>query len=98
VGECDILLRSWDSIKESGGAMSKHIAIYKQAFKALKSLNSTGLLQHISKDDLRLNADVTEENRFNQSKDKMSWIWTIGTSQEECSSEMMKESMFNHSN
>src|SRR5215471_2179117 len=84
-------LRSWDAIKKSGGVVDKHVAVYKIAYKALGLLGATEGLQEIKKKDLHLHADVTEENRYNQSTDKLSWIWTAGTSGEENSGQRMHE-------
>jgi hypothetical protein len=76
-------LRSSDQITKSGQAVTMHVQGYKVAFNALRSLKATGNFRAIRKQDLALNKDVTEENRYNQSSHKLSWIWTTGTSENE---------------
>lgn len=72
-------LRSWSAIKKSGETIKKHVATYTLAFKALARLDATEMFRPIEKKDLKLNADITDENRFGQSSDILSWIWTTGT-------------------
>jgi hypothetical protein len=72
--------RSWDALKKCGGAIDQHVQEYKLAFKALQQLNATGQFQVIKKRHLKLSADITDAKRFNQSHDKLPWIWKTRTS------------------
>jgi hypothetical protein len=56
--------------------------------------NSSGTrFQPIKKEDLRMNSDLVEENRFGQSSDTVSWFWrTAYQGQQEQGDDWMKES------
>lgn len=72
---------------------------YEQSFEALKKLlpgndNRLAKFQVITKDDLKMHGDVTEENRLGQKADHMAWFWRIDHGQSEHSSIWMQECEF----
>jgi len=84
--------RSWDALKKCGGVIDQHIREYKLAFKALQQLGATGQFKVIKKRHLKLSADITDAKRFNQSHDKLPWIWRTRTSVDGHSSAKTEES------
>jgi hypothetical protein len=90
--------RAWSAIKNADAKVQKHVKTYNAAFHALKHLDAIGnssgtAFQPITKEDLRMNSDLVEENRFGQSSDTVSWFWrTAYQGQQEQGDEWMKES------
>jgi len=62
----------------AGAKVQQHVKSYRSAYKALLALDAVGKFQPLKNTDLRMVADVAEENRIGQSSDTVSWIWTMG--------------------
>ena len=89
--------RAWSCIRNADAKVQKYVKTYNAAFHALKRLDavgaSSGTFQPITKDDLKMNSDLVEENRFGQSSDTVSWFWrTAHQGEEEQGDDWMKES------
>jgi ribosomal protein L31E len=74
--------RSRSAVKQADKIIDKHWNIYQLAYQAILKLDaSKNILQKfrpLKKEDLRVNTDVTEENRIGQRSDVLAWFWKQG--------------------
>jgi hypothetical protein len=71
--------KAWTSVNNKSASINKHVATYRNAYQALKSLDALNdKLLPLSSDDLKLPSDITEENRIGQKSDSLAWFWTMG--------------------
>lgn len=71
--------RVWAEILTTKGAISRHVTRYRRAHQALLNLNADKKqFQCITQEDLRIPADVVEENRIGQRSDSLAWFWRTG--------------------
>jgi hypothetical protein len=70
--------RSWAAIHRESGVLQRHVRTYCRAYTAMNCLGSVKHYQPITKKDLAVNADITEENRFGQKNFKLAWFWRVG--------------------
>jgi hypothetical protein len=76
--------RAWDNVKTATATVNNHVRTYRLAHQALLNLNAgQEQFQTITPKDLKMAADVVEENRYGQKNDTLPWIWRIGFSGEE---------------
>jgi hypothetical protein len=77
--------RSKQDIRRVALKITRDVRSYHRARKSLFRLEaSQDILQKyqlVKPDELGLNKDITEENRFGQSSDILPWFWRIGGSQ-----------------
>jgi hypothetical protein len=73
--------RAWGDIKAATKNVNKHVRAYSRARRALEHLGADDLtLAHFQKlqtKDLKVNSDVTEENRVGQRSDTLPWFWRL---------------------
>lgn len=73
--------RAWDDIKASVAKVNKHVRAYRRARAALKHLGADDATlseyRELQTTDLKLSADITEENRVGQRSDTLPWIWRM---------------------
>ena len=90
--------RAWDDIKASKIKVNKHVRAYKRARRALKHLGADNTIlskyQELQTKDLRLSADITEENRVGQRNDTLPWFWRMEGQNAEQHDAWMEECMF----
>jgi len=71
--------RAWAEIHTAKGAVKRHVKTYNRAHQALLNLNvDKEQFLCITKEDLRVPEDVTEENRIGQKSHTLAWFWRIG--------------------
>ena len=93
--------RAWDNVHKFDADARKHRNLYLHARSALRRLpvDHTYLdtLKDITEADMKMSADVTEENRFGQRSDVLAWFWRQGPNVEEeaVPSVRMQECKFN---
>src|SRR5215510_7748717 len=76
--------RAWDNVKTANATVNKHLRTYRLAHQALLNLNAgQEQFQSITPNDLKMAADVVEENRYGQKNETLPWIWRIGFSGED---------------
>jgi len=72
-------LRGWDDVKASRRQVEVWFRGYKRARNALERLGADeetmSTYQVISRSDLRLSGDITQENRLGQRDDTLAWFW-----------------------
>jgi hypothetical protein len=73
--------RAWGNIKAATIKVNKHVRAYRRARRALEHLGADdSTLAHFQKletNDLKVNLDVTEENRVGQRNDTLPWFWRL---------------------
>ena len=73
--------RIWDDIKAITSKVNQHIRAYKRARRALGHLGADNATlkqyQELRTEHLKLNADITEENRVGQRNDVLPWFWRL---------------------
>jgi hypothetical protein len=73
--------RAWGNIKAATIKVNKHVRAYRRARRALEHLGADdSTLAHFQKlqtKDLKVNLDVTEENRVGQRSDTLPWFWRL---------------------
>jgi hypothetical protein len=70
---------SWSAVKRVNGRIQKHVKTYNLAYHALLNMNADiPQFRAIEKDDLKMSADIVEENRFGQRRDTLAWFWRMG--------------------
>jgi len=73
--------RAWGNIKAATIKVNKHVRAYRRARRALEHLGADdSTLAHFQKlqtNDLKVNLDVTEENRVGQRSDTLPWFWRL---------------------
>jgi hypothetical protein len=74
--------RAWKGVGTSQSKVKMFARAYRRARTALVDLGvSCEVLekyQPLLKQDLKVNADITEENRYHQRDDALAWFWRIG--------------------
>lgn len=74
--------RSRSDVQQADKTIDKHTSIYQLAYQAILKLDASDDVlknfQPLKKDDLRVNTDVTEENRMGQRSDVLAWFWRKG--------------------
>jgi hypothetical protein len=77
--------RGWSTVRRVDASVRIHVRRYNGARHALLSLGCSQddlkVFQPIHKEDLKMNHDITEENRFGQRSDSVSWFWRINGGQ-----------------
>jgi hypothetical protein len=73
--------RAWGDIKAAAIKVNKHVRAYRRARRALEHLGADkSTLAHFRKlqtKDLKVNSDITEENRVGQRSDTLPWFWRL---------------------
>ena len=92
--------RSWDEIKMANVQVTKVVRAYRRAHLALRKLGADPVVldrfQEITPEDLQLNKDVTEENRYGQRQDVLPWFWRMGSDEEQNHDEWLTECEFTY--
>jgi hypothetical protein len=74
--------KAWDHVKAAGERVNKYARAYNRARLALIRLGANHkvleIYQPIRKEDLKVSADIVEENRYDQKRDMLAWFWRIG--------------------
>lgn len=74
--------KAWDGVKAAGARVNKYARAYNRARLALIRLGAgdkiLDIYQPIREEDLKVSADIVEENRYDQKRDKLAWFWRIG--------------------
>jgi len=74
------ITRAWSNVNRLEAQAQKYCRAYQQAWNALASL---GVLdpryQKITRDDLKMPGDITEENRTGQRSESLPWFWRLGS-------------------
>jgi hypothetical protein len=75
--------RAWGKVHNLDKQARSHRHAYRQHYAALQKLNlfteELGELQDITDQDMKVPGDLTEEARYNQSRDKLPWFWVLRT-------------------
>lgn len=73
--------RAWSGVRGVEEKVKEHAACYRLARKALVSLGASadllGRYKELLDEDLRVSADIVEENRVYQRNDSLPWIWRL---------------------
>jgi hypothetical protein len=76
-------LRAWKDVNKQDVEARQHKRVYDHARQALKRLDVdreyVNSLQEITKDDMKMAGDVTEENRVGQCSSTLAWFWRLGS-------------------
>jgi hypothetical protein len=89
--------RAWAKVHKFDAEARRHRKIYNHSRAALQRLSVSpeylSSLHNITKDDMKMSGDVTEENRYGQRSDTLAWFWRFdnGISGEDQSSPRMTE-------
>jgi hypothetical protein len=89
--------RAWAKVHKFDAEARRHRKIYNHSRAALQRLSVSpeylSSLHNITKDDMKMSGDVTEENRYGQRSDTLAWFWRFdnGLSGEDQSSPRMTE-------
>lgn len=71
--------RAWGDVNRLEAQVQRYCNAYERAWKALATL---GVLDsrypEITRDDLKMPGDITEENRIGQRSDSLAWFWRLG--------------------
>jgi hypothetical protein len=74
--------RAWAGVHAVEAKVNKYARAYKRARLALIRLGADNkileMYQPLREEDLRICADIVEENRYDQKKDSLAWFWRIG--------------------
>ena len=93
--------RAWDNIHKLDAQARKHQFTYHQARNVLECLNIDPeylkTLHDITDDDFKVSGDLTNERRYGQWSDTLSWFWRIGQPVGTCGSQMQECKFPNHS-
>jgi len=75
-------LKAWKEVNKQDADARKHRKAYLDAREALRRLNVDSeyveRLQDITKEDMKMAGDVTEENRMGQRSSTLAWFWRLG--------------------
>lgn len=86
--------KAWRSVHRVEGTVRTHARNYGRMRRALISLGvdkkTLERFQAITEQDLKMNGDIVEENRFGQKSDMVSWLWRMDGRRNE--TEWMEES------
>lgn len=73
--------RAWSVTKAADRQVQTHAGIYRMCRRAMVSLgadqNMLGTYKELSDQDIKVNADITEENRVYQRSHTLPWIWLL---------------------
>jgi hypothetical protein len=73
--------RAWGDIKVAAKKVNRHVRAYRRARRALEHLgaddSTLAHFQELQTKDLKVNLDVTEENRVGQRSDTLPWFWRL---------------------
>jgi hypothetical protein len=84
--------RSWSAINRADAKIRKHLKTYNLARTALLNMDANvDEFKAIVKEDLKMSADVVEENRIGQRSDTMAWFWKIGPQRDDREGTWMQE-------
>jgi hypothetical protein len=76
------MTRAWKDVNKQDAVAQGHKRAYDHARKALKTLNVDREyvegLKEITRDDMKMAGDVTEENRVGQRSSTLAWFWRLG--------------------
>lgn len=76
------MTRAWKDVNKQDAVAQGHKRAYDRARKALKTLNVDREyvegLKEITRDDMKMAGDVTEENRVGQRSSTLAWFWRLG--------------------
>lgn len=80
--------RSWDDVKAMTVKVMRCVRGYRRTRTAMERLGADDATMdryaELKREDLKLSADITEENRFGQRNDVLPWFWRLdGTNEEE---------------
>jgi hypothetical protein len=74
------ITRAWSNVNRLENQVQKYCRAYQQARNALAVL---GVLdphyQQITREDLKMPGDITEENRTGQRSESLAWFWRLGS-------------------
>jgi hypothetical protein len=87
--------RAWKEVNKSSMEVMKHVRRYERARRALVKLGVEDEIlqkfQDIKKEDLKMSADILEENRFGQKNTTMAWFWRLGPQGDSVGNDWMQE-------
>jgi hypothetical protein len=84
--------RSFVQLKTVQGTLGRHVRAYRRAYQALLNMEADKeSFQPLRKEDLKMSADVVEENRIGQKSDVLAWFWRIGGGQNEQTGSRIEE-------
>ena len=85
-------------IKATAIKVDKHVRAYRRARKALEHLGANDFtlakFQKLQTADLKLSADITEENRVGQRSDTLPWFWRLDVKNADQNDAWMQECGF----
>jgi hypothetical protein len=83
---------SWSAVQRVNGKIRQHVRAYNLAWGALLNMDADmPQFQAILKEDLKMSADVVEENRFGQWRDTLVWFWKVGPERDDDEGSWMDE-------
>jgi hypothetical protein len=75
-------LRAWKDVNKQDADARRHKRVYDHARQALMRLDVDGeyleTLKDITREDMKMAGDVTEENRVGQRSSTLAWFWRLG--------------------
>lgn len=87
--------RAWGLAKAADRQVQMYAAVYRMARRAMVALgadnNMLETYKELSDQDIKVNADITEENRLYQRSHVLPWIWLLPGQQEGQDSAWMEE-------
>jgi hypothetical protein len=87
--------RAWDDVKAMTVKVTRCVRGYRRTRIAMERLGADhATLKRYSellREDLKLSADITEENRFGQRNDVLPWFWRLDGANDEEGNTWMKE-------
>ncbi len=87
--------RAWRDVARSSMEVMKHVRRYQRARRALTELGADQeiLLKYkdIRREDLKMSADILEENRVGQRNTTLVWFWQLGPQEDTDRNEWMEE-------
>jgi hypothetical protein len=87
--------RAWNEIRVSSREVMKQVRLYRHAKKTLEDLGADEVVlnkyRNIEKGDLKMSADMLEENRFGQRNDSLAWFWRLGPQDDSVGDGWMEE-------
>lgn len=72
------ITRAWGNVNRLEAQVQQYCKVYEQAQQALSSLEELDPhYQEITRGDLKMPGDITEENRTGQRSDSLAWFWRL---------------------
>ena len=75
-------LRAWKNVNKQDADAQRHKQVYDHARQALKRLDVDReyleTLKDITREDMKMPGDVTEENQVGQHSSTLAWFWRLG--------------------